>query len=86
MLSWLFCEKATMVSASLLAIVLPLNFNARLNWCFYFSSQNLMMAMNGVINLHFLTILTNTVQETISFGKKLALYLNQFNVLIVRDY
>ena len=29
--------------------------------------------MNGVINLHFLTILTNTVEETISFGKTIGI-------------
>lgn len=57
--------------ASLLCIVLPLNCNDRLNWCFSFSSQRLAMAMNGVINLHFLTILTNSLEETIEFGKKL---------------
>ena len=31
------------------------------------------MAMNGVINLHFLTILMNTLEETVEFGKKLGI-------------
>ena len=31
------------------------------------------MAMNGVINLHFLTILTNTLQDSISFGKEIGI-------------
>ena len=34
------------------------------------------MAMNGVINLHFLTILMNTLEETVAFGKKLGILPN----------
>ena len=44
------------------------------------------MAMNGVINLHFLTILMNTLEETIQFGKKLGILPKSVNVLIARDY
>ena len=31
------------------------------------------MALNGVINLDFLTILMNTLQDTISFGKEIGI-------------
>ena len=31
------------------------------------------MAMNGILNLHFLTILTNTLEETIAFSKKMGI-------------
>ena len=34
------------------------------------------MAMNGVINLHFLTILMNTLEETIKFAKTLGILPN----------
>ena len=31
------------------------------------------MAMNGILNLHFLMILTNTLEETIAFSKKMGI-------------
>ena len=31
------------------------------------------MAMRGILNLHFLTILTNTIEETIKFAKKMGI-------------